>query len=381
MKKNYRNAGLFVVLFSFIFLIIAIFTMGFSIEKPITISKNVIDSMYLENNLSYNNYNNYSNNSDNIDNSITKESLKLIKNLTIDINNLGDSTFFKYLTNLEVLTIKNYQSLNTNDIDNLKYLNSLKILNISIDGNYVLKNPNYTIDLSMFSNLETLYITCDLPNEIDSYISYNLIKNNKIKNVIFSNDLTIDELSIWNNKINIIIDNLHLENSNEKEKLNIIANYVMNNLQYDKDIYNYLLNTSNVDSSQKISQYNINLLSSILNNDNNIKDVICCNYAAFANILLYKAQIESYYMLGNVDNTRHAWNLVNIDNNYYFMDLTYVDNDYDYNLLISQDMKEYQLYSNYSLPIVNEKLEELVYYNIDTDKIVIKWNGQILTII
>ena len=55
MKKNYRNAGLFVVLFSFIFLIIAIFTMGFSIEKPITISKNVIDSMYLENNC-HNNY-------------------------------------------------------------------------------------------------------------------------------------------------------------------------------------------------------------------------------------------------------------------------------------------------------------------------------------
>lgn len=345
-------------------LTIMLFTMGLSIDKPVMVGKSIVDSIYSENNFSYDNYNNYIKSTNFIDYNINKDSLIKVKYLTIDGSNLGNSNFFKYTNNLEVLTIKNYQNLSIKDLKNLSYLKNIKTLSISIDGNYVLKNPNYKIDLNIFPNLNELYITCNLDKEIDGYISYNLIKDNKINNIVFEDGSSIDEVIMWDTKINSLIKSLKLDNMSDNEKVVIVSKYITNHLKYDHDVYNYVLSLSSKDASDKILNYNEKLLSSILDSNKKVNNAICCNYAAFLNVLLYKLGIESYYIIGDVDGGSHAWNLVNVDKTYYFVDLTFLDNNYDsYPVLIANTNDNYETYENYEWPTSNEVKMEPIYYN------------------
>lgn len=147
--------------------------------------------------------------------------------------------------------------------------------------------------LYAFENLEEVtisdsaYITEDLINYLDSHgIKHNL-----------------SETDVQNNKItDDIINEIITPDMSDKEKIQKICSYVLENIDYDINIS---------------SDSNLHPLGFVLENNKGV----CTSYAYLTNILLEKANIKTYL----VTDDDHAWNMINLDGKYYYIDNTSID--------------------------------------------------------
>lgn len=289
---------------------------------------------------------------------------------------------FKKFNNLENvwLTLYSYGSPITFDEDNFKFLEdipNLKQLNIIsnwIDKDFLESFENIE-ELSVFStcnNLNIDYKKLKNLKKIDfSFLEpYSLainltkedldyFKNNGIE-VVFDDDSYFSKIIDINNKLNIMLDEIGIQDTDsDKEKLRKISLYIVDNLEYDRDISKKLEQNEDTGSDDF---YKDGFLYGALEK----KSQICGNYSALLHALGNRVGLEIY----DVGSNEHAWNMIRIDEEYYIVDLTFVD--------YYQELKDILRNGNisdmdYYLKDIDEELKENSdYFTLDVKEEVIK---------
>ena len=293
----------------------------------------------------------------------TEENMKRVTNLSIQIEN--EKEYLDFLTgfeNLEDLTI----TINDENIENIKKLPQLlKLKTLSIKcENGLFSNEARTIleektpnlkklcfksksmiyepgSIELLKNIETLGINpgmnCDIdfsklktintleiynkrPYDIAIWFNskeYNTLKQNNI-NVEFEENVEEKYLEI-SQKLDEIVEKLDInESSSDKEKLDAILIYVLDNLKYDKGVKTARQN--NIEHTELTkSFYENGRLYGVFEKNSQI----CGNYSALVEALFDR--VSSPWNSYIIKNERHSWNIVRIDGDIYYVDSTWLD--------------------------------------------------------
>lgn len=209
-----------------------------------------------------------------------------------------DFLLFKYsnVTNEDLLifpntikTLKLHYCLFVNDLSYIpeKYPN-LKFLEI-----YCCPSLSDLSFIYNLKNIETVYIfeSAFITQELVDYLNNNNINHN------------LTEKDVLNSKkVDDIVDNLIDEDMDDKKKIQSICSYVVEHYEYD---------------IEKEKESNMYPLTTMLEGNT----CVCAGYAYFTNVLLTKANINSYEILSDV----HGWNLIELDGKFYYIDTTNID--------------------------------------------------------
>ena len=229
---------------------------------------------------------------------------------------------------------KNLKELDLNgvyvDDDFIESLTSLEVLRI---GDNII---NFDIDFSKLPNLKEVEFynlnEYDVATYLDDY-TIRLLEDRGVS--ITTSYVDLDKVVEINKELNKIVYSLGVTSMNsDKEKLNAILTYILDNLSYDETTYQNIQNSMKDDNLVN-SFYTNGFLDGALNGDS----AICGNYASLFQALANRVGMKSYFMV----NDNHAWNLVNIDGEYYYVDPTYlegvsIDVDNDGKLDVASDI-------------------------------------------
>ncbi len=175
--------------------------------------------------------------------------------------------------------------------------------------------PNITkLSLNAIPNLSDLSFIYRLPNLKELYISDSAYITEELLSYLEANNITtnLTEKDVSNSKrIDEIISSIITPTMSDREKIQAICLYVLDNVDYD---------------ATKVIVSNLNPLNCVLEDGKGV----CASYTYLTNVLLGKANISSF----KVGNGGHSWNLVDLDDKYYYIDTTNMDEGYLYNLLL-----------------------------------------------
>ncbi len=133
----------------------------------------------------------------------------------------------------------------------------------------------------------------------------------------------------------------YYHDTNEVIKINLSYTEVINNIEYNRQIFDEAIN-SIVDVAKTYSldyekeKYVHDTLISMITYDEEYKDdqsafnamithrAVCAGYAKSFQIIMTKLGIPTYYITGEAKGD-HAWNLILLDDGYYNVDLTWDD--------------------------------------------------------
>ncbi len=163
------------------------------------------------------------------------------------------------------------------------------------------------IDIIDFSQVGIYYALIYMSEQ-----DYDYIKEQGIT-VVFGQDYTENDFRKLAKNLDQISTNLNIPIvASEQMRLNIILRFIL-------DSYHYGPVDKSIDLENKYYKNGV-LYACFAGNE-----LICGNYAALLNALLYRHGIESYY----IRNNNHAWVLAKIDGQYYYIDPTMIDSIYD----------------------------------------------------
>lgn len=300
--------------------------------------------------------------------SYTLDELKQIKVLDITIRENNDLTWINHCANLESLTI----TLHTNgenlkqignldnlekvslsimpledygkniDVDNLSFIKNNKNIttlslwdcsehgnnqniynNICVDSNIknlsIYLSAGDNVDFTKMKSLQNLDLRSSGPYDLAIILTDKLLNELKEKGInITAEEGILEKTAEINNELNNIVDTLNInEKSTDKEKMDAILIYILDNFSYDEKMSNILRNNSR-DLDYTHSFYENGALDAVFNNEGNI---ICGNYSALFKALANRVGLNSYYLRSE----NHAWNLVSVEGEYYYVDATWLD--------------------------------------------------------
>ena len=171
----------------------------------------------------------------------------------------------------------------------LESITQLRYLSLNL-FNHVFNNVDTDFNKLLF--LEELNFKESAPYNIPMWVdskSYNFLRKN---GVLISSDIpgTIEILEKVNDKLDAIVCSLNIEDSeSDKEKLDKILIYVMESLEYDKEIASIDLSEENWPVEKARKFYENGFLYGALEKDS----AICGNYAALFMALCRRCNIKS----------------------------------------------------------------------------------------
>lgn len=177
------------------------------------------------------------------------------------------------------------------------------------------KCPNLKeLYINNLANLEDYDFIYDLPNLETVEFGDGIGATDELLNYLKENNIETDltERSIANtDKLNKIIEEIIVPSMNDREKIQAVCLYVLDNVKYDIDT---------------VMRSNDVPIDCVLDDGRGV----CESYAYFTNALLKRAGINSY----SVANDGHAWNLVELDGEYYYIDNTATDDSFFYKKIL-----------------------------------------------
>ena len=209
--------------------------------------------------------------------------------LVLNYSDMTDDDLYKIPSYVESLSF--YECYFINDLSslpdicpNLKYLIISNCSSLT-DLDFVYELPN----LETFKIYGSAYVNEDLVDYLDS----NNISHN------------IDEKKLrYAHEVDSIVDSIITDDMSDLDKVKAITLYLIDNYEYDEAYTN---------------ESNFKPLESMLDS----KRGVCAGYAYLANVLLRKANVNSYEVINDV----HAWNLIEEDDKYYYLDITNLDSN------------------------------------------------------
>ena len=140
-----------------------------------------------------------------------------------------------------------------------------------------------------------------------------------------------EKINLINDKIKEIINENVTNDMNDKDKIKIIHDYIINTTKYDS-----------LKSDENVSNYSSDTAYGPLFEGY----AICNGYSDLMSIFLYEMDIETI----KIASENHIWNLVKLDNSWYHLDLTWDDPvmengkeiiDYSYFLITTEELMEF----------------------------------------
>lgn len=263
--------------------------------------------------------------------------LKDLQITCLDENSINYLTNLPTLPNLESISLYNiFLDLELNE-NNIKFLeNNPSIKYLELDGILLVpgveeelnkletlrlgSNLNVDIDFTKLTNLKHLDLI-----EIEPYtlaMHFNSEEYNTLINAGVEINMDEEYKAMFlsaNEKLDKIVESLGVtKESTDREKLDAILLYALNNLTYDPTIAS--LSQAELESTNLASEFYKNgLLYAALEKDT----AICGNYTAIVEALSDRLgnPTDSFYMTSNT----HAWNLMSIDGELYYVDSTWLD--------------------------------------------------------
>jgi len=227
--------------------------------------------------------------------------------------------------NVENLSfIKNNKSINFLSLgDSFDSANNQNIFNylcdeISIENLSITMGPEDNIDFTKMKSLKNLDFKNSKPYDLAIVLHDKVLDQLKSNGVnITAQSGVLEKTLEINQELNNIVEVLNIkENSTDKEKMDAILIYILDNFSYDEQVaYNSYNNTKDLKLNQ--SFYENGALDAVFNNNGNI---ICGNYAALFKALANRCGLDTYYIISE----NHAWNLVSVEGEYYYVDSTWL---------------------------------------------------------
>lgn len=149
-------------------------------------------------------------------------------------------------------------------------------------------------DKNILSNISTFV------HPYNSFENINSVYDNDKIEITIKKKYTKNEITLLNNKVNEIINNKINSNMTNRQKIEIIHNYIINNSYY-------------IDNSET----DVGKATHILLNGYGL----CASYTDAMALFLDRFNINNY----RITSTDHIWNLVYINNNWLHLDLTFDD--------------------------------------------------------
>ncbi len=222
--------------------------------------------------------------------------------------NAEDFSFITNSPNLKGLSISGLK-IHPGFIENLKQLRSLTLY----------ADENIDIDFTQLTNLDELDFSLSEPYDIAIDFTkeeYDILKKAGVKIEFRSEEYEQMYIKI-SEKLDEIVASLPADKtSSDREKLDAILVYVLENLEYDEVVSQLLFLNEETDDVAR-TFYENGALYGALEKDS----AICGNYAALTGALAERLELESYYAT-SID---HAWNIIEIDGEQYYVDATWLD--------------------------------------------------------
>ena len=207
-------------------------------------------------------------------------------------------------------------------LDTYAFSDCSNLTNITID-------TNKSITGSAFNGCSNLV-------NINSSPVYNLSAKKfypEINDFVFNNFNGADDVGFINSYVLEQVDN-------------VIEKYItddMSDMQKIKTIHDWICNNTVYDFEQTYSEKNHNDASIFMNASS-----VCEGYAKCYNLLLNRAGIETYYLVGK----EHAWNIIKLGGHYFHSDTTWDDGDninYDWFLKSDSEALSEDMHSRWTL--------------------------------
>lgn len=248
--------------------------------------------------------------------------LRVKDHLTINDNKYYKNADYIYVQNTNNFVVKDRQHL----------LNALySIINSGNDKFTFYCDKDYKLCIK---DLETILSDHTTLSNINNFVHpYNSFKQTSASydsygkiTVKYDKVYTEDDIKQLNKKVDEVISGTVSEDMTDKQKIEKIHDYIINNGNYATDVDNLKYNKAN----------------DILINGKGI----CSSYADAMAIFLNKLKIDNY----KIASKDHIWNLVKIDDNWLHVDLTWDDP-------VSSDGKNYL--EKTTLLINNKRLKQI----------------------
>lgn len=134
-------------------------------------------------------------------------------------------------------------------------------------------------------------------------------------NIVYNPDYSKERINLIDNEVNKIINKLITKDMNDKEKIETIHDYIINNTKYDE---NFCIEKDQTKCTTT-SPYASDIAYGVLFENNGI----CSGYTDLMAIFLNKLNIVNYRITNLQAN--HIWNAVMLDNTWYHLDTTWDD--------------------------------------------------------
>lgn len=272
--------------------------------------------------------------------------LNPLLNVLLSLNNLNDlkiNTNSCYVTPEEIDFINKITSVTDYCSFSFRGYSGCFFRYYNSDGKYILDiGRNDVVDFRSFEKLDCVnFDFVDIYNAA-IYLTQedlNYLRNNNIE-ILVGKGHTLEDLEAIVQELDEVCKSLDIDDSmSEQEKLDKVLQYIIKTYSYD---YNFRENGYSCYYYEE-KGYIYGALEG--------NKIICGNYAALLNALLYRLGIDSYYIFS----FNHAWNLVRIDENYYYVDACWID-DEDNSFLNSTNYNEdYSWYM--ALPDMAQELD------------------------
>lgn len=234
-----------------------------------------------------------------------------------------DKNYTLYSSDLEFInTSSNLEKLSISNCDLApgveENINKVKVFDYNMD-NYA---RSVDIDFSKLTNLDELDLSDNKPYTVAIYLNsseYNELINNGV-NIVFSTDEDKNKYLDACSRLDDIVNSLDVnESSSDREKLDAILIYTLENLEYDNGVSQALMNNDSNVASLASSFYEDGELYGALYKDS----AICGNYGALVEALSDRLSAPEKSTMVNSSN--HLWNLMDIDGESYYVDATWLD--------------------------------------------------------
>lgn len=215
-----------------------------------------------------------------------------------DFKYIKETDIYKPTNKQDILNII-YSGLN-NGLDEFSYFCTLEYENCIEDSKNI---TNDDVKISYLNNFIHPY---------NSFYNIKISINNLGKVTISVNKLYDDnEITIINEKVDQIYNEVTNENMTTKDKIKSIHDYIINNSIYDEE------KADNLNNPDYIAKYKSQTAYGPLLQGYGI----CSGYSDAMAIFLNKMNIPNYRISSN----NHVWNFVNIDGEWLHLDLTWDD--------------------------------------------------------
>lgn len=232
-----------------------------------------------------------------------------------NLKNIFVTTNMEYLADEDIEFLNEVTSVIGDKLFTLKGQSGYKLTfqYSNVGGKYVFKNGMYNkIKYQKLNKLDVLDFSDNGIYQAAMYLhSGDLMDlDERQVEIVVDEDHTVQDLRrIVANLDSVVQRKLDLNNNDtDLDKINKVLKFIVENFYYDVDF-----------SSKTYDKYYKNgYLYGIFYNQSGI---ICGNYAAMVNALLYRLGIDAYMIVSGT----HAWNLVELNDDYFYLDACWID--------------------------------------------------------